>query len=318
MIKKYDVFSGLYGLAVGDALGVPVEFMPRKKLDADPVTDMRAYGSHKQPKGTWSDDTSMTLATMDAVRYNWVSTGRMMDCFYRWLEKGYYTADGTVFDVGGTCNRAIYNYSIGMPLEKCGATDERSNGNGSLMRMLPMIYFVDYAFGVEINDRAVHYIYEVSSVTHAHIISKVCCVFYVYLGVYLLRYRNRRSVQEIIKKAILDVNEYYKDATEGWEVVKEISFYRATEAPRKDVRSSGYVVDSLEASIWCLFNSSSYKEAVLLAVNLGEDTDTIGAITGSLAGLYYGFKAIPKEWKEALRNKKLLNEVGNRFYNENK
>ena len=209
MLDKEKLLGGVYGLAVGDALGVPVEFCSRKMLDKDPVKGMEAGGTHKQEKGTWSDDTSMVLATLDAMSAGGLSLGMIMDNFKRWLVEAKYTAAGKVFDIGGTCSTAIQNYMRGEPLESCGAADEWSNGNGSLMRMLPMVYYVYLKYGLEINPVAVDQIYRLSGLTHAHIISKVCCVYYVYMGMYIMEYGKEKGLHSAIKEAVEAVEKYY-------------------------------------------------------------------------------------------------------------
>ena len=314
MLREKSVLSGLFGLAVGDALGVPVEFMSREMLDKSPVRKMLGYGSHNQPKGTWSDDTSMVLATMDAMCANIFSVGMCMDCFSKWLRQGIYTVDGTVFDVGGTTSQAIYRYIAGERLEDCGSVDERSNGNGSLMRMLPMIYYIMGKYGEAVNDRAVNEIYALSGLTHNHIISKVCCVYYVYIGIRIINQRHRRLPVEIAN-IIEDIDMYYEGSNPLPQIIGFDSLSESMDLQRNCIRSTGFVVDSLEASVWCLYNTESYREAVELAVNLGGDTDTIGAITGSLAGLYYGYEGIPAEWIEDLRGKEQLMAVAEKFYN---
>lgn len=321
MIRREDVFSGVFGLAVGDALGVPVEFLDRKLLDDNPVRSMEGYGTHKQPAGTWSDDTSMVLATLDVLCKGRVSLGLMMDRFSKWYNTGCYTADGTVFDIGGTTLRAIKKYNAGAGFDLWGERDERSNGNGSLMRMLPMIYYVRERYGVEITPEAVKCIYEVSSLTHAHMISKVCCVYYVYIGLYILEYGKQKGLDMALVEAIKAVETFYrrgKEYTCVTDVTKLDSLVDSLNLDRSWIKSTGFVVDSLEASIWCLFRTSSYRAAVELAVNLGGDTDTIGAITGSLAGLYYGLENIPKEWLDVLRNHELIYSICDRFYEQYK
>ncbi len=317
MLKEKSVLSGLFGLAVGDALGVPVEFMSREKLDKSPVRKMLGHGSHNQPKGTWSDDTSMVLATMDAMCANMFSVGMCMDCFSKWLGQGRYTVDGNVFDVGGTTSQAIYRYITGERLEDCGSVDERSNGNGSLMRMLPMIYYILGKYGEEVADRAVNEIYAVAGLTHNHIISKVCCVYYVYIGIGIINQRHSR-LPVGIANAIEDVDMYYEGNNPLPQIIGMDSLVDSMDLGRDEIKSTGFAVDSLEASVWCLYNTESYREAVELAVNLGDDTDTIGAITGSLAGLYYGYESIPNEWLEDLRGKDQLMEMAGKFYNRYK
>ena len=279
MLRKDKLLGGVLGLAIGDALGVPVEFVQREVLKSSPVESMEGYGSHNQPVGTWSDDTSMVLATLDSMCRGF-STDGMMEAFSRWYNMAEYTPFGEVFDIGGTTRLAIQRYLMGESVNDCGSSDVYSNGNGSLMRMLPMILYLDVT---PINSNAVDLIYKVSGLTHAHLISKIACVYYVYIGMYLTVYSDKNEAME---EAIKAVDEYYKDTVYPDTRLGGLS--RVFTLSEEDIKSSGYVVDSLEASIWCLYNSNSYTEAVLRAVNLGEDTDTIGAITGSLAGLFIG------------------------------
>lgn len=316
MLNKEKLLGGVYGLAVGDALGVPVEFCSREMLDKDPVRAMEAGGTHRQDKGTWSDDTSMVLATLDAMSAGGLSFGMVMDNFAKWYTGANYTAAGVVFDAGGTTSAAIHNYMLGEPLESCGAADERSNGNGSLMRMLPMIYYVYLKYGLEVNPLAVEQIYRLSGLTHAHIISKVCCVYYVYIGMYIME--AGRDLHSAIKAAIEAVERYYATEEEIPPVLDKDSLMDYVSLNREDIESTGYVVHSLVASVWCLWNSSSYAEAVLKAVNLGADTDTTGAITGSLAGIWYGMENIPTEWLKELKNSKSIMAICERFYNQYK
>lgn len=322
MLNKKDLYGGVYGLAVGDALGVPVEFFKREVLDKDPVKGMEAGGTHRQKKGTWSDDTSMVLATLDAMGAGGLSFGMIMDNFKQWYAKDKYTATGKVFDVGGTTSAAIHNYMNGKPLDSCGFSDERSNGNGSLMRMLPMVYYVPLKYGLEVNSAAVEQIYRLSGLTHANILCKICCVYYVYIGMCILEYGREIGIHDAIKEAIRAVEHYYFMGLEEFPCVLRLlgtgSLLDCVNLNREDIGSTGYVLHSLTASIWCLWNSSGYEEAVLKAVNLGGDTDTTGAITGSLAGLYYGYEEIPKEWIRELKNKELIYFICDRFYEQYK
>lgn len=324
MLQKEKVLSGVYGLAVGDALGVPVEFTSREERAKDPVREMRAYGTHNQPRGTWSDDTSMVLATLDALCAGGVSLGRVMDYFVKWYNRAEYTAGGTVFDIGGTTHRAIRNFIAGELLENCGGSAIYDNGNGSLMRMLPVAYYVYCKYGVKVNPQAVECIYAFSGVTHSHIISKTVCVYYVYLAMYIMLEKEQRKLSTIIKEAIRAVDEYYTErGNDALSIIVQSargksSLLECLELGRNAINSTGYAVDTLVASMWSLYTTSSYREAVIKAVNLGGDTDTIGAITGSLAGLYYGLENIPKNWVKDLRNKKLINSICDRFYEQYK
>lgn len=322
MLDKKKVFSGVYGLAVGDALGVPVEFCDRSVLDRNPVKGMESGGVHRQKKGTWSDDTSMVLATLDAMSAGGLSFGMVMDNFRKWYAEAKYTATGEVFDVGGTTGFAIQNYMRGKPVGLCGCSDERSNGNGSLMRMLPMIYYVFFKYGREVSQVAIEQIYRLSGLTHANILSKVCCVYYVYIGIYIMEAGTGKGLCEAIKEGIEAVENYFFEDTGEAPYVLQIagmdSLLDCVKYSKNHIESTGYVLHSLTASLWCLWNTFSYKDAVLTAVNLGADTDTTGAITGSLAGIYYGLDNIPECWINELKNSKSIFDICNRFYNQYK
>ena len=250
--------SAIYGLAVGDALGVPFEFKERGTFRCEGMT---GYGTWNRAPGTWSDDTSMTLATLDSIK----ETGRidpldMKERFCDWLHKGKYTADGDTFDVGTTTRMALDRGS--------GLGDYYSNGNGSLMRILPLAF----------TDATDEEIRAVSAITHAHKISTDACVEYVHLA-----------------RIVIDGKPIHRDE------IKNKSM--------DEIKSTGFVLHTLEASIWCLLNTNSYEEAVLAAVNLGEDTDTTAAVVGGLAGIVYGYDNIPGDWIGGLKNKELIDSI---------
>lgn len=148
------VYDGIIGVAVGDALGVPVEFISREELAKSPVIGMKGYGVHNQPIGTWSDDTSLTLALMDSITCKQVVDYHdIMDKFSEWLLYGAYTATEEVFDVGSTISRAIMNYGRGMNPLECGGRSKHENGNGSLMRILPIAYYLKKSSGILLNEQ---------------------------------------------------------------------------------------------------------------------------------------------------------------------
>lgn len=245
----------IYGLAVGDALGVPYEFRPRGTFECK---DMVGYGTHEQPAGTWSDDTSTTLATCDSIReLGRIDTADMRDKFVRWIASGEYTIDG-VFDYGGTTARALRTGK--------GGSGERDNGNGSLMRIAPLAFV----------DATEDEICAVSAITHAHRTSTDACVIFVEL------------IRDVLNGALPSWTTHLKGV------------------PEHEIRSGGFVRDTLKAATWCFVNTNSYDECVLAAVNLGDDTDTTAAVAGALAGTAYGIDAIPQEWIDTLRGKDLI------------
>lgn len=290
------ILGGIMGFVVGDALGVPVEFKVRARMKKDPVTGMREYGVHNQPKGTWSDDSSMTLCLMDSLTggYNLDDIAKQ---FVKWVDEGFWTPYGDVFDIGNTTRAAVNRIRDGVAPVDCGGKREYDNGNGSLMRILPLAYYL-------INkDESTRYktIYDVSSITHGHSVSKIACIIYTELAINLIK---GNSVEDAYKKMCKDVKSHYEYLDKVLlEPFSRILDGRLPGLSEDDIKSTGYVIDTLEASIWCLMNSKTYSEAVLKAVNLGDDTDTTGAVTGGIAGIVYGFEAIPSDWVDCLARK---------------
>ena len=303
-----SIKSTLFGLAVGDALGVPVEFRNREFLRANPVADMREGGTHKQPAGTWSDDSSLTFCLAEALTTPFdpqVLAGN----FISWRYQNYWTADREVFDIGISTAAAIERLAKGIPPQLAGGMEESENGNGSLMRILPLVFYV--------KDRPIEERFEltkiVSSLTHQHIRSVIACWYYLEFARLLLIGKNKKAAYQALRKSIPPFLKKL-DILPG-EIAKfdrllkdDISLYEES-----DIQSSGYVVHTLEASIWCLLRTDSYKAAVLKAVNLGEDTDTTGAVTGGIAGLLYGFDSIPSDWIAQLARKDDINDLAERL-----
>lgn len=279
------VKDGIIGLVVGDALGVPVEFSGRYDRMKDPVIGMREYGAHNQPKGTWSDDSSMTIATMASiVNKNKIDYEDMMDEFIKWCRNDKYTnSDSGRFDIGNTTIRSLTRYYKGTSALESGGTDDRDNGNGSLMRILPLAYIKDINYGT---------IESVSSLTHAHIISRIACVLYIEIAKSMLE--NDLEIHEHIEWACDKIKDHYYDSP----ALK--SFEKIFSNDLDDVRGRTFVVGSLECVIHCLLTTNNYKDAVLKAVNFGDDADTTAAICGGLAGIYYGYDSIPIEWIDTI------------------
>ncbi|OUM68067.1 hypothetical protein PIROE2DRAFT_58353 [Piromyces sp. E2] len=304
--------DALYGFVVGDALGVPVEFTSRTYLKKYPVTEMKGYGSHKVPEGVWSDDTSMTLATMDSIVKNkTINYNDMADKFCLWLFNAEYTATNLVFDVGMTTRKALNDYVINKKdAINCGETDIYSNGNGSLMRILPIAF---YCFYKEKSDEEILTIVKnTSCITHAHEISILGCYIYVQYVINLLKGKNKKESYKIIQK--LDYSMFQNSTQKVYEriIKKDISAL-----VEEEIQSTGYVVSSLEASLWTILINDNLKDTILTAVNLGNDTDTIGAITGSLAGIIYSYDDIPKYWIEKIKNKEFLEKIITNFRKSN-
>ena len=300
--------DGLYGFIVGDAMGVPTEFCIREKLFNNPVTEMIGYGSHPVPAGSFSDDTSMTLALIDSIINNkCIDYEDVMNNFVDWVNFGKYTPEDKVFDIGKTCLKAISNYRRGTSALKCGLVGVNYNGNGSLMRILPLVYYIFYN-NIKSDDEILELVNNISSLTHGHNISKMGCYIYVRYALYLLDGFDKFDVYGKIKE--LDYSMYGEEAISVYNrIIKDdISKYNIN-----DISSSGYVVDTLESVIWILLNTYNYKQAIIGSINLGNDTDTIAAICGSLAGIIYGYNDIPKKWINGLIKLDYLKDIINKF-----
>lgn len=290
-----QIKSALFGVAIGDALGVPVEFESREFLKNNPVTEMIGFGSHPVPAGTWSDDSSLTFCLAESITEG-LDMHKLSRKFLRWANENYWTPTGYVFDIGISTQESIDRLESGVDPSLSGGTSEKSNGNGSLMRILPLIFYN--------KNRLIEERYEItkqfSSITHGHIRSVLACFYYLEFAGKLLEGSGPHEAYEALKKELLPFLSSYVKPLEEISHFNRLFVQGIHRLPEAEIESSGYVVHTLEASIWCLLNSMSYEEAVLKAVNLGDDTDTTGAVTGGLAGLVYGYQNIPERWLQQL------------------
>ena len=305
---KDKIKAVMLGHAVGDALGVPAEFCERNELAEKPVTDMMGYGTYPYPEGCWSDDTSMSLAALDSLASGKLDFDDIMVKFGEWYYDDEYTPTGEMFDVGTTCSYAIDNYfAYHKPVEECGLTEERSNGNGSLMRIHPFVMYATATF-LKGNEEGywlwMECIKRASSLTHAHNRSIMGCYIYGYCLSFLLKEATRESLIAGIKFAEEDFD--YLPEFEHYKRIFDSNFEKLT---IDDIKSTGYVVDTLEAALWCVLTTNNYRDCVLKAVNLGDDTDTVAAVAGGLAGALYGYDAIPKEWLDTLKRRDYIEEM---------
>lgn len=291
----------LLATAVADALGVPVEFKSRAYLKQNPVTDMQEYGTHHQPKGTWSDDTSLMLCLAESM-VEGLDVNKLAQKFIAWKNDNLWTPHGWVFDIGIGTRIAIERLENGELPELAGGFDEMDNGNGSLMRILPLILFTK---DLEINKRY-DWTKKVSSITHAHVRSVMACFYYLEFAKKILEGKDKFQVYLELQREITTYFENLEINSLEIQKFNRLLKEDITTIEEDNINSSGYVIDTLEASIWCILTTNSYQEAVLKSVNLGHDTDTTAAVTGGLAGLIYGVDSIPKEWIKVVVRKKCI------------
>ncbi len=349
--------DGMMGLIAGDALGCPVQFRARQEIAQRPqgqVTGMEGFGTYDMPPGTWTDDSSMALAALESIRRTGgIDPDDIMENFLRWEYEGAFTPFGYAFDEGRTCVGAIVRYHSERDWRTCGKTGDHANGNGALMRILPVcLYCYEKQQAGEASDtgatlrsdkgsaaiseakaasmydaatmpksaagagpmsdaEAVRAIHEASALTHNHLRSQIACGLYYFMV-----------------KAILDgkgdlISRLQEGIDNGWAYYRrdvrnltELAYYGRIRSlsdfrklPSDAIRSTGYVVDSLEAAVWSLITTESLEECLLKAVNLGDDSDTVGAIAGGLAGLYYGYDSIPEAWLEAIQKREQVESL---------
>ncbi len=289
---KAALMSGI----VGDALGVPVEQASREDLSLCEVKNLLGYGRYDQPEGTWSDDSSMVLCTMESLTKGY-DLNDIAQTFCQWLFESKWTATGYVFDSGLTTFMALERYRTGdCELSKCGCDGEEDNGNGSLMRMLPPAIY----FHAKPEDEFLQVIHDISSITHGHPRALLGCGIYALFVRELIRHDSK---MEAFEHAMAAATEYYGCRQR---FRSELHHYdrilsgKLKGLSKDEISSSGYVVDTLESGLWCFLNGKSNKDILLTAVNLGLDTDTTGMVAGGLAGLWYGIDGIPREWIDSL------------------
>ena len=328
--ENEQIRGSLYGFFVGDALGVPVEFVGRTSLKNNPIKDMEEYGTHNQPKGTWSDDSSMVLATIDSMYNNKeiflqneiFNYDDLMNRYSMWKNQAEYTPNQKVFDIGITTSDAISKYETNKSNVFCGSDSFNANGNGSLMRIIPLALYTKWCISEGYTIKLLNDNYDVikkfSSLTHAHTLSIMSCYIYNF-------FVSNYIVLRDLNKTYIKTQKHFQDIFDGkiqkdygdLELCKKyfdrLIYKDISKLKEDDIKSSGFVVDSLEASIWCVMTSNSFEESVLKAVNLGDDTDTIGALTGALAGLVYGSIGIPKKWIDSLQRKEYLDDMINKY-----
>jgi ADP-ribosyl-[dinitrogen reductase] hydrolase len=280
--------GALLGLAAGDAVGTTVEFSPRGTFTS--VTDMTGGGPFSLAPGQWTDDTSMALCLASSlVEKGDFDPRDQMDRYCAWMQHGYMSSTGTCFDIGITTSTALNAYlKTNNPFS--GNPDPRASGNGSLMRLapVPMFYYPDVAEAIEFSG-------ESSRTTHA---APECIDACRYFALLLCRAFAGEEKEQVLAAP---EDEFAK--TPLAPKINAIAEGSYCTKKRDRIVGNGYVVNSLEAALWCFATTTTYQEAILTAVNLGDDADTTAAICGQIAGAHYGTRGIPSSWlaKVALR-----------------
>lgn len=308
LFNRNIVIDSVLGFAIGDAFGVPVEFLERKYVKSLNLKQM-ITGTHNVEKGSWSDDTSMIIATMDSIINNNgnIDFKDIMNNFIKLVDNGEFTSLGYAFDVGNTITKSLNKYRETNNELDSGCNDLMDNGNGSLMRILPIsLYCILNNLS---NEEIIEIINISSSLTHSHEISKLGCLIYTIYLKEIVNSKNKLNAFEVIIN--YDYSNFSDDSLKVYNRLLNEDFLDITE---DEIKSTGYIVDTLESVIYSINSSNNFKESIITSVNLGFDTDTIGALTGAVAGIIYGIGDVPDNWLNDLAKKDYLIEYSNKYY----
>ena len=309
-MNKDIVINGIMGFIIGDALGVPLEFKKRDLFKNNKVTDMIS-SDRIGAKGVWSDDSSMVIATMKSIIDNKgkINYESIMDNFILWVSNKDFIATDKAFGIGRATFFALGNYHNKRyeKITDCGMKGFNHNGNGSLMRILPIAYYCYYK---KLNDDEIYNLVKgISSLTHSHEISILGCFIYVLLVIELLSGKEKENAYSDVRK--YNYRKYF--SLENVRYYERLLNNDISKLDVDSISSMGFVVDTLEAVIWCFINNNSYDKCVIEAINLGNDSDTIGALVGGLSGIYYN--DINNKWLNGIKRKNYLLDLCNDFYN---
>lgn len=292
--------GSLLGLAIGDAVGTTLEFSKRDQYKH--ITDMIGGGPFNLNPGEWTDDTSMALCLADSLieKKSFDPTDLMLR-FSRWMRYGYNSSTGFCFDIGITTKAAIIKFEkTSNPFS--GSKKNNTAGNGSIMRLAPVaIYYYDR------EDTAIKIAKLQSKTTHGALESIEASAL---LAKILINGINGKK-----KSTIFNLKDFYSPSISVQKLAHNKKPWNWQSKSRKEIKSSGYVMHTLEAAIWCVFNTNNFKDAILMAANLGDDADTVAAVTGQIAGSIYGKSNIPTEWLNKLYNKQHINNIGLNLFN---
>lgn len=302
--SQYQIKSALYGLLIGDAVGVPYEFNDAKtlaKLDTiDMVPPKNFQRSHAgELPGTWSDDGAQMLCLFASLK----ACGKfdiydIADRFVAWYDRGYMAINHRVFDVGIQTSRSLHEYKLSKNPYTSGLVVENGRGNGSLMRVLPVGLHSEYS-----DQQLIDYSHQQSLITHGDAVPQICCALY---SLWVSSIINGLSIKHAYEYAVNTLTEHYQS--------RDDFLYQLEERVRPldyalTGKGGGYVIDSLRSVRDVLLNTDNYRDVIINSILLGDDTDTTAAIAGGIAGLYYGYDAIPQPWVDLLAGKGLVEEL---------
>lgn len=302
----------LYGGIIGDILGVPFEFLTRQEMQDSPFTGkMVSGGFHNQPLGAWSDDTALTLCLIDAM-IGGLNLNKLANNFIKWDSEGLYCSGDKLFDMGIATRLAIEKLKFGISPLSSGGKDFYSNGNGSLMRIAPL-YFIFHQIKDDFQKFVL--VQNVSGLTHAHPISVYSCYFYLLFFENLYKFQNKHD-------AFLNTQHEFRNFLKKYPIGKYDSNFTKIlsnnfhDLQIANIHGTGFVIHTLESSIWCFLKGNSFTESMILAINIGDDTDTTASVCGSLCGFYYGLDNIPQDYLNQIPKKDEIDKLINNFLND--
>ncbi|WP_312321083.1 ADP-ribosylglycohydrolase family protein [Stenotrophomonas sp.] len=290
-----DRYRGaLLGLACGDAVGTTVEFSPRGSFT--PLSDMVGGGPFGLKAGQWTDDTSMAMCLAESlVRCGGFDARDQMNRYANWYQHGYWSSTGTCFDIGNATRGALHTFLVtGEPL--AGSDDPNSAGNGSIMRLAPVV--LRYLDAPDMLEMAVLS----SRTTHAAVECLDACRLFATV---LARALHGHGKDDVLNLETVDVS---------GEGLRGIAEGRYRSKSRDQIHGTGYVVHSLEAALWCFANTYSFSDAVLAAANLGDDADTTAAVVGQVAGAFYSVSGMPAHWLERLHQRADIEQLADALH----
>ena len=309
IIKQDRIKGAIWGSIISDAYGVPYEFRDREYCKTNLTDGLATHGSHRRENPEWSDDGALILASCDSfVRKNGFDVQDMGKRFVAWRETGKYSASG-LYDIGSTTSASLSRIASGVPAEQAGGTSMYDNGNGGLIRGI----FVPTAFCDAPVNHMIDVAHSCSKVTHGHVLSQECCAIFALAVRNVLNgcdkqlavdhaldyYRNWMNRDEVINT---------QDAVESFKKI-ECALDNLADREESDVRSGGYVLETLTASLWCFLITDSFRSCIRLAASLGSDTDSTCCVAGGIAGAFYGYDALPADWLEEISEREYLESI---------
>ncbi len=304
-MKQIERYRGcLLGLAAGDALGTTLEFQPPGSVP--PLDDMVGGGPFSLAPGQWTDDTAMALCLAESlIQRQGFDLSDQLNRYVRWFRLGHLSSTGVCFDIGNTVRTALIKYE-GTGEPHSGSRDLYSAGNGSLMRLAPVPMYFAKTPAEAIDKCGIS-----SKTTHGARAAVDACRYY---GGLIVGALNGMGKEELLGERFSPVNNYW-ETQPLVEEIDQIARGSFKEKQPPEIKGTGYVVDSLEAALWAFYHSETFESGCLLAVNLGDDADTTGAVYGQLAGAYYGEEGIPSAWGSKLAFNNLIRDYADQIFN---